>query len=94
MKISHRWLSRHVDLNGIDPKQILADLTMSTAEIEELIRFGDGLEPLVVGHVLEAQGASSAARVEDIGVWTAGQQREVFRCLPPLLPVGRSVPQS
>jgi phenylalanyl-tRNA synthetase beta chain len=51
MKISLRWLSRHVDLSGIDPNQILADLTMSTAEIEELIRFGDGLEPLVVGHV-------------------------------------------
>ncbi len=51
MKISLRWLQRHVDLSGIDPKQILADLTMSTAEIEGLIRFGDGLEPLVVGHV-------------------------------------------
>jgi len=51
MKLSLRWLSRHVDLSGIDPKQILADLTMSTAEIEDLIRFGDGLEPLVVGHV-------------------------------------------
>ena len=34
MKISLRWLSRHVDLSGIDPRQILADLTMSTAEIE------------------------------------------------------------
>ncbi|MFY9341334.1 MAG: phenylalanine--tRNA ligase subunit beta [Planctomycetota bacterium] len=51
MKISRRWLSRHVDLTGIDSKQILADLTMSTAEIEGLIRFGEGLEPLVVGHV-------------------------------------------
>lgn len=51
MKLSLRWLSRHVDLSGIDPKQILADLTMSTAEIEDLIHFGAGLEPLVVGHV-------------------------------------------
>lgn len=51
MKISLRWLSRHVDLTGIEPKQILADLTMSTAEIDGLIRFGDGLEPFVVGHV-------------------------------------------
>lgn len=55
MKISLRWLSRHVDLSDIDPKQILADLTMSTAEIEDLIRFGDGLEALVVGHVLERE---------------------------------------
>ncbi len=51
MKLSLKWLSRHVDLGGIEPKQILADLTMSTAEIEGLTRFGEGLEPLVVGHV-------------------------------------------
>ena len=51
MKLSLRWLTRHVDLTGIEPKQILADLTMSTAEIEDLIHFGAGLEPLVVGHV-------------------------------------------
>jgi phenylalanyl-tRNA synthetase beta chain len=51
MKLSLRWLSRHVDLSGIEPRQILADLTMSTAEIEGLERFGAGLECLVVGHV-------------------------------------------
>ncbi|MEZ6037734.1 MAG: phenylalanine--tRNA ligase subunit beta [Planctomycetota bacterium] len=51
MKLSLRWLSRHVDLTGIEPKQILADLTMSTAEIEGLEQFGEGLECLVVGHV-------------------------------------------
>jgi phenylalanyl-tRNA synthetase beta chain len=52
MKLSLRWIGRHVDLSGIEPKQILADLTMSTAEIEGLERFGDGLECLVVGHVV------------------------------------------
>ncbi|MCA8948618.1 MAG: phenylalanine--tRNA ligase subunit beta [Planctomycetes bacterium] len=51
MKLSLRWLSRHVDLRDLEPKQILADLTMSTAEIEGLERFGEGLECLVIGHV-------------------------------------------
>ncbi|MCR9246739.1 MAG: phenylalanine--tRNA ligase subunit beta [bacterium] len=51
MKISLRWLQRHVDLTHVEPKQILADLTMSTAEIEGLERFGEGLECLVIGHV-------------------------------------------
>jgi phenylalanyl-tRNA synthetase beta chain len=51
MKLSLRWLQRHVDLSGIEPKRILADLTMSTAEIEGLTQFGAGLECLVVGHV-------------------------------------------
>jgi len=51
MKLSLRWLSRHVDLTGIEPARILADLTMSTAEIEGMHGFGAGLEPFVVGHV-------------------------------------------
>ncbi|MCA8977549.1 MAG: phenylalanine--tRNA ligase subunit beta [Planctomycetes bacterium] len=51
MKLSLRWLSRHVDLTGIEPRQILADLTMSTAEIEGLEAFGAGLECFVIGHV-------------------------------------------
>ncbi|MBX3464466.1 MAG: phenylalanine--tRNA ligase subunit beta [Planctomycetes bacterium] len=51
MKLSLRWLQRHVDLQGLEPQRILADLTMSTAEIEGLERFGEGLECLVVGHV-------------------------------------------
>lgn len=55
MKLSLRWLGRHVDLEGIEPRRILGDLTMSTAEIEGLERFGQGLEPLVVGEVLHVE---------------------------------------
>jgi phenylalanyl-tRNA synthetase beta chain len=53
MKLSLRWLSRHVDLAGLTPERIRDDLTMSTAEIEGLQRLGAGLETLVVGHVAE-----------------------------------------
>ncbi|GAB4139207.1 MAG: phenylalanine--tRNA ligase subunit beta [Planctomycetota bacterium] len=62
MKLSLRWLSRHVDLSGIEPRRILEDLTMSTAEIEGLSLFGEGLEPILVGHVVECgkhQGADN-----------------------------------
>ena len=55
MKLSLRWLQRHVDLSDIEPSQILADLTMSTAEIEGLEQFGAGLEPLVIGEVLHKE---------------------------------------
>ena len=68
MKISLRWLSRHVDLKGIDPKQILADLTMSTAEVDDLIRFGEGLEPLVVGHVRKREKHPDADKLSVLEV--------------------------
>ena len=36
MLISLRWLGRHIDLAGLDPKQIALDLTLSTAEVESV----------------------------------------------------------
>lgn len=53
MKLSLRWLSRYVDLGDLSPEQVRDDLTMSTAEVEEIEVFGGGLGDLVVGHVVE-----------------------------------------
>jgi phenylalanyl-tRNA synthetase beta chain len=53
MKISLKWLARHVDLDGLTPERIHDDLTLSTAEVEGLETYGDGLDDLVVGKVVE-----------------------------------------
>ncbi len=77
MKLSLRWLGRHVDLTGIEPKRILADLTMSTAEIEGLERFGEGLECLIVGHVRKREKHPDADKLSvcevDLGHPAHGQ---------------------
>ncbi len=51
MKISYRWLGRHVDLSGITPQQVAQDLTIHTAEVEGLEPFLPHLGHVVVGHV-------------------------------------------
>jgi len=33
MKISFRWLARHVDLDGLTPQEIANDFTIHTAEV-------------------------------------------------------------
>jgi phenylalanyl-tRNA synthetase beta chain len=53
MKVSVRWLERHIDLSGITPEQLCDDLTLSTAEVEGLERFAPQLADVVVGHVKE-----------------------------------------
>lgn len=63
MKLSLRWLGRHVDLQGLEPRRILADLTMSTAEMEGMQPFGAGLEPLVVGHVVAREAHPDADKL-------------------------------
>lgn len=53
MHISYNWLARHVDLTGISPEELAENLTLSTAEVEEVFRFAPHLSDVVVGHVLE-----------------------------------------
>ena len=55
MKVSLKWLSRYVDLEDRPVRQILDDLTMSTAEVEGVEEYGAGLEEIVVGHVVERE---------------------------------------
>lgn len=55
MKISLEWLGQYVDLSGIDPQVIAHELTMKTAEVEELIPVRRSLEGVVVGQVLAMQ---------------------------------------
>ncbi|MEZ6019506.1 MAG: phenylalanine--tRNA ligase subunit beta [Planctomycetota bacterium] len=53
MHISYNWLARHVDLSGITPQELAENLTLSTAEVEDLFPFAPHLGDVVVGHVLE-----------------------------------------
>lgn len=55
MKISFRWLERHVDLTGITPQEVAEALTIHTAEVEGLERFLPHLSKVVVGHVLSRE---------------------------------------
>ncbi|MFN9948866.1 MAG: phenylalanine--tRNA ligase subunit beta [Planctomycetota bacterium] len=92
MKISLRWLQRHVDLSGIEPKRILADLTMSTAEIDGLIRFGDGLEPLVIGHVRKREKHPDADKLSvcEVDLGKAGGVVQIV-CGAPNVAAGQRV---
>jgi phenylalanyl-tRNA synthetase beta chain len=53
MKLSLRWLARHVDLSGLSAQQIAQDLTLSTCEVESVAPFAPCLSDVTVGHVLE-----------------------------------------
>ncbi len=44
MKISWSWLSRYVDLEGVDPVETGMRFTLSVAELEEIEQVGQGLE--------------------------------------------------
>jgi phenylalanyl-tRNA synthetase beta chain len=75
MRISLRWLSRHVDLDDKTPQQLLDDLTMSTAEVDAVEHVGAGLDRIVVGHVVECMRHPDADKLSltrvDVGAGEA-----------------------
>ncbi|TAJ21210.1 MAG: phenylalanine--tRNA ligase subunit beta [Planctomycetota bacterium] len=78
VKISYRWLSRHVDLAGLAPQDVANDLTLHTAEVEGLHAFAPVLERVVVGHVLERAKHPDADKLSvcRVDVGTAGGATE------------------
>ena len=54
MLISANWLSRHVDLEGVDFDELGKRFTLNVAELEDVHRVGAQAAACVVGHVLEA----------------------------------------
>lgn len=56
MRVSCNWLSRHVDLSGVDLVALGRRFTMAVAELDGIEEVGLGLERVVVGHVLEVTG--------------------------------------
>ncbi|HEB88224.1 MAG TPA: phenylalanine--tRNA ligase subunit beta [Deltaproteobacteria bacterium] len=63
MRVSMRWLERHVDLADVTPEQLCDDLTLSTAEVEGLERFAPSLDDVVVGHVVSREKHPDAGRL-------------------------------
>ena len=56
MRVSCNWLSRHVDLNGVDLDALGRRFTMAVAELDGIEKIGFDLAKVVVGHVNEVHG--------------------------------------
>ena len=72
MKVSTRWLARHVDLSGLSAAEIAEGLTLSTAEVEGVERFLPHLSDVVVGAVVEREKHPDADKLSvckvDVGL--------------------------
>ncbi|MCB9506134.1 MAG: phenylalanine--tRNA ligase subunit beta [Myxococcales bacterium] len=52
MRVSWSWLSEHVDLSGLEPRQVADRLTLSGLEVEGVVEVGADLAGVVVARVL------------------------------------------
>ncbi|MHB1684691.1 MAG: phenylalanine--tRNA ligase subunit beta [Bacilli bacterium] len=63
MKITWNWLSEYVDLQGLTPEKVAADLTNAGIPVESLAPVATGVEKVVVGHVKSANPHPNADRL-------------------------------
>lgn len=49
------WISEFVDLEGIDIRELINRVTLSTAEVENVYEMGKDIENVVVGEILSIE---------------------------------------
>lgn len=91
MKISLEWLGQHVDLGGIDPQVIAQELTMKTAEVEELIPVRRCLQGVLVGQVLSMTPIAGSDKLTLVQVDLGDRQMQSV-CGAPNLRLGLKGP--
>ena len=92
MLISKKWLSRYVDLDDRSAQEILLDLTLSTAEVEGVTRYGDGIDEVVIGHVVEREKHPDADKLSVTRVDVGLGELQTIVCGAPNVAAGQRVP--
>jgi phenylalanyl-tRNA synthetase beta chain len=94
VKVSLRWLARHVDLSGVAPEELAARLTLHTAEVEGLEPFAPVLGDVVVGQVVERAQHPNADKLSvcrvDLGPAGPGELLQIV-CGAPNVAAGQRV---
>ncbi|MDP4163403.1 MAG: phenylalanine--tRNA ligase subunit beta [Bacillota bacterium] len=71
MFVSYKWLQDYVDLAGITPEELAEKITKSGIEVEGVEVLNEGIEGVVIGHVLEREQHPNADKLSkclvDIG---------------------------
>ena len=63
MKISINWLKDFVDLEGITTEELIKRITLSTAEIDEVIDYGKNTNNVVVAKILKSERAENSSKL-------------------------------
>jgi len=91
MRISCHWLSRHVDLAGVDLAWLARRFTMGVAELDGVEQIGKGLDQVVVGRVLDVQPVEGKkVRVTRVDCGAHGTRTII--CGAPNVAAGQLVP--
>lgn len=90
MKISYNWLQDFIDLD-LSPQQTAEKLTLIGLEVEEVTKFGNKLEGVIIGEVLEVKEHPNADRLR-ICIVNLGKETVQIVCGADNVAAGQKVP--
>ena len=68
MYISMNWIKDFVDLNGLNDDELINKFTMSTAEVESIIHYGENTKGVVVGKILAVEDVPDSKKLHKVTV--------------------------
>src|SRR5918998_6850904 len=89
MRIPLKWLREYVDVT-LPPEQLARQLTLSSTEVEEVIRLGGWDEKVRVGEVLRVEPHPNADRLR-LATVTTGDRTQTVVCGAPNVAAGQRV---
>lgn len=91
MYISLNWIKDFVDLDGIDPKELINQFTLSCAEVEGMEVKGGNLSGVVVGKILSVENHPNSHKLHLLKVDVGSKVLDIV-CGAPNVRVGLVVP--
>jgi len=90
MKLSLEWINEFVNIDGINPADLMNRLTMSTAEVEGLETVGEHFRQVLAVRVIEVKQHPNADKLKIVKVADGVSEYEVV-CGAPNVAVGQMV---
>ena len=77
MQVSYEWLNDYVDLQGIDPKEIAHNLTMSGLEVEEIEEVKPKFTNIITAKIEKIDSHPNADKLHLVTVNTGSEIKTV-----------------
>src|SRR3954447_26524993 len=91
MFVSYKWLQDYIDLTGVTAAELAEKITKSGIEVEGVELLNDGIQGVVVGHVLEREQHPNADKLSKCLVDVGGEQPVQIICGAPNVAQGQKV---
>lgn len=91
MNVSMNWISDYVDLSGLDREELIHRFTLSTAEVEDVYRYGAEINGVVVAEITSIENHPNSRKLHLLEL-NLGDHTDRCVCGAPNVRVGMRVP--